>query len=78
MKTAISLPHELFESAEQFAHQRGMSRSELYAVALRQYLQQHHSEAVTDQLNAVYASESSAVDPFFVDAQGRSLPPDSW
>jgi metal-responsive CopG/Arc/MetJ family transcriptional regulator len=38
MKTAISIPEQLFEAAEQFARGRGMSRSELYTTALRQYL----------------------------------------
>ncbi len=78
MKTAISIPDELFESAEQFAHHRGLSRSELYATALRQYLQAHRSEAITDQLNAIYASESSRLDPALTHAQTSSLPQDEW
>jgi predicted DNA-binding protein len=34
MKTAISLPDEVFESAEQLAKRLGKSRSELYALAI--------------------------------------------
>jgi metal-responsive CopG/Arc/MetJ family transcriptional regulator len=78
MKTAISIPDELFDSAEQFAQQRGVSRSELYATALRQYLQEHRSEAITERLNAIYDVEPSTLDPAFTDAQARSLPRDEW
>jgi metal-responsive CopG/Arc/MetJ family transcriptional regulator len=78
MKTAISIPDELFESAEQFAQLRGLSRSELYTTALRQYLQAHRSEAITEQLNAIYDSASSMLDCAFVRAQTGSLPKDEW
>jgi metal-responsive CopG/Arc/MetJ family transcriptional regulator len=78
MKTAISIPDELFESAEKFAHRRGLTRSQLYTTALRQYLQEHCSEAITEQLNAIYDSEVSALDPALARAQTRSLPQDDW
>lgn len=78
MKTAISIPNELFESAERFAQRRGLTRSQLYATALRQYLQEHRSEAITEQLNAVYDAEPSALEPALAQAQTRSLPQDDW
>jgi len=78
MKTAISIPDELFTSAEQFAQQRGLTRSQLYATALRHYLQEQRRDAITDQLNAIYASESSALEPPLLSAQARTLPQDAW
>jgi metal-responsive CopG/Arc/MetJ family transcriptional regulator len=78
MKTAISIPDALFESAEQFAQRRGLTRSQLYTTALRQYLQEHRSDAITEQLNAVYDSVPSTLDPAFAHAQTRSLPQDDW
>lgn len=78
MKTAISVPDELFELAEQFAQQHGVSRSHLYTTALRQYLQAHRSEAITEQLNTIYDFESSTLDPALAHAQARSLPQDDW
>jgi metal-responsive CopG/Arc/MetJ family transcriptional regulator len=78
MKTAISIPDELFESAERFAQRRGLSRSQLYTTALRQYLQEHHSDAITEQLNALYDTEPSTLDPTLAYAQTRSLPQDEW
>jgi hypothetical protein len=35
MKTAISIPDPLFAAAEQFAHDNGLSRSELFARAVQ-------------------------------------------
>ncbi len=78
MKTAISIPDELFESAERFAQRQGMSRSELYATALRHYLQEHRSEGVTEQLDAIYGVEDSGLDPGVAHLQTRSLPRDPW
>lgn len=41
MKTDVSLPDELFALANDFAKQHGLSRSELYATALRNYIDTH-------------------------------------
>ena len=37
MKTAISLPDELFAAAEKLAERLGVSRSQLYATALAEH-----------------------------------------
>lgn len=78
MKTAISLPDPLFEAAEQFAHEQGWSRSELYARALQAYLQAHRYHGITDALDQIYATEASALDPALAAAQARSLSIDEW
>ena len=78
MKTAISIPEKLFESAEQFARGRGMSRSELYATALRQYLEEHRGEMITGRLDEIYGGESGALDPDIARMQARSLSEDDW
>ncbi|MBD1807347.1 ChpI protein [Microcoleus sp. FACHB-SPT15] len=78
MKTAISIPDPLFEAAEQFAKRMGLSRSELYAVALREYLQAHKQDQLTKQLDAVYADEDSRLDPFFVQLQSYTLSKETW
>ena len=38
MKTAVSIPNDLFEAAGQVRRQSGESRSALYAAAIRSYL----------------------------------------
>lgn len=78
VKTAISIPEELFESAEEFARGRGMSRSELYATALRRYLEEHRAGMITERLDQVYSAEPDGLDPEIARLQGRSLPEDEW
>lgn len=78
MKTAISIPDDLFASAEQAARRLGVSRSELFANALREYLASHRFGDVTEQLNAIYAEEDSHLDPTTSALQTRSLPQDEW
>lgn len=78
MKTAISIPDDLFVSAEHVARRLGLSRSELYATALREYLASHRFEDVTEQLNAVYEEEKSRLDPGLSRLQSRALSRDEW
>lgn len=78
MKTAISITEELFESAEQFARGRGMSRSELYATALRHYLREHGGEAITERLDEIYGEEPGGLNTAVARLQTRSLPEDDW
>jgi metal-responsive CopG/Arc/MetJ family transcriptional regulator len=78
MKTAISLPDELFASADALAERLGVSRSQLFATALAEYIAKHQSQKVTDRLNAVYATEPSALDPVLRRAQRRALEKNSW
>jgi len=53
MKTAISLPDEVFEDAERLAHRLGKSRSALFAEAVAEYVARHEPEAVTEAMNRV-------------------------
>ncbi len=78
MKTAISIPDPLFEAAEQFAHDNGLSRSELFARAIQLYLQTHRYHGITEALNQVYAEEANALDPALAAAQARVLPQEDW
>ncbi|HYO15822.1 MAG TPA: hypothetical protein VE685_21695 [Thermoanaerobaculia bacterium] len=78
MKTAVSLPDTLFEEADQLAHRLGVSRSELYAAALQEYLRSHRKQGVTEALNRVYEEEDSSLDPVLAAIQGVSLPRDEW
>ena len=53
MKTAISLPESVFEEAEEFAHRVKKSRSQLYVVAIEEYLTRHASDNITEAMNGV-------------------------
>ena len=78
MKTAISIPDPIFKLADELARRLDMSRSELYARAVDAYILSHRYEAVTEALNAVYATEDSALDPTTARLQFASLPKDEW
>jgi metal-responsive CopG/Arc/MetJ family transcriptional regulator len=78
MKTAISLPDSLFRSGDALAKRLGVSRSELFARALAEYLAKHRADQITKRLNSLYAAEDSRLDPAFAAAQGRALPREKW
>jgi metal-responsive CopG/Arc/MetJ family transcriptional regulator len=78
MKIALSIPDELFESAETLGKRLGVSRSRLYATALADFVAKHQSRKVTARLDAVYAAEDSRLDGPTRRLQARSLPRDSW
>jgi metal-responsive CopG/Arc/MetJ family transcriptional regulator len=62
MKTTISLPDDLFRLAERAARQLKMSRSQLYAAALSEFLERRQTKRVTGRLNAIYSQEPAKVD----------------
>lgn len=78
MKTAVSLPDDLFHDADRLAKRLAVSRSELVARALAQYLAAHRVDDVTARLDRVYAQETSALDPALDELQRRSLPREDW
>ncbi|MEP6780080.1 MAG: ChpI protein [Gemmatimonadaceae bacterium] len=78
MKTAISLPDDLFKSGDSLAKRLGVSRSELYARALADFVAKYKTSQLTQRLNAVYAEEDSRLDPAMVATQTRTLARESW
>ena len=78
MKTAVSIPDPVFKAADRFARKRGLSRSALYAEALNEFLRRHNDDEITKRLDAVYATESSTLDPVLEAAQARTLRRVAW
>ncbi len=78
MKTAISIPDEVFEAADELADELGVSRSELYSTAVAEYLAKHRADDVTDRLNEVYAREESGLAPELRRAQAHSIGKSDW
>ena len=72
MKTAISLPDDLFASADALASRLGMSRSGLIAAALAEYIAKHRGAKISERLDAVYAVEDSRIDQSVAAAQRRA------
>jgi metal-responsive CopG/Arc/MetJ family transcriptional regulator len=78
MKTAVSLPDDLFKEAESLATRLGLSRSGLYAAALEEFLSRHRARRVSEQLDAVYSIESSKLDSGAAGAQRKALKRSDW
>jgi metal-responsive CopG/Arc/MetJ family transcriptional regulator len=78
MKTAISIPDDVFDLVEDFAKRQQMTRSALFTAAAREYVQRRRSQDVTQALNAVYDQEDSSLDPVLELLQSASLPKETW
>lgn len=80
MKTAISVPDELFAKAEAEAGRQGISRSELYRVALREYLKCRRGEEIAETVNQYFETypEDRGIDPFVRQAGEITLRRSEW
>ncbi len=78
MKTAVSVPNDLFQLAEATARRLRVSRSQLYATALAEFLHRQDSAAITERLDAVYSKKPEKLDPGLHKAQIASIDKDSW
>jgi metal-responsive CopG/Arc/MetJ family transcriptional regulator len=80
VKTAISIPNAVYEAAEQLARRIGMSRSELYATAVAEYMVRHRAAGVRERLDAAYDLEDEAarLETVMSIVQSESVPRDDW
>lgn len=78
MKTAISIPDKVFESAEKLANRLGQSRSQLYTQAVSNYLTKHQGDNITEKLDEIYNTSDSTLDPGLTSLQVQSLSKDEW
>ncbi len=78
MKTAVSIPDKVFTETERLAQQMKKSRSELYSVALAEYVARHAPERVTEALDRVCAEVGEEADEFVAVAARRLLDRSEW
>jgi len=78
MKTAISIPDEVYAGAEQLARKLRKSRSQLYAEAVAEYLARHDPEAITEAMNRVCEQVGAQGDPGVSAAARRILERTEW
>ncbi len=78
MKTAISIPDDVFEVAERLARRTKKSRSQLFSDAVREYVARHSSDEITDAMDRVCAEVGSRPDEFPVLAANRILEKSAW
>ena len=72
MKTAVSIPDDVFEGAERMARRTQKSRSQLYSDAVREYVARHAPNEVTEAMNRV-CEELEPPDSFVLEAGRRIL-----
>ena len=72
MKTAVSIPDEVFEKVERLARRAGRSRSEVFSAALAEYVARHAPDEVTEAMDRVCAEVGDQANPF-VRAAGRRV-----
>ena len=78
MKTAISLPDDLYADAERLAGALKVSRSRLYSLALREYVARHAPDHVTEALDSLFAADHAGDDTFAAQAARRTLRDSEW
>ena len=78
MKTAVSLPDDVFRAAERHARRARKSRSQLYAEALSEYLARHAPDEVTDAMNQALDQLPESTDSFVRAASLRILERSEW
>jgi predicted transcriptional regulator len=74
MKTAVSVPDELFAKVERLVERSRRSRSEVYSAALREYVSRHAPDEITERLDRAIEDLGETPDEDrFVDAAGRRV-----
>jgi metal-responsive CopG/Arc/MetJ family transcriptional regulator len=78
MKTAVSIPDELFTRAEEMARKTGKSRSQLYQEALSEYLLRRDPAALTQAMDDALADIDPAPDPWLTEGGRRTFERSEW
>lgn len=73
MKTAVSLPDEVFQAAEHFAHERGLTRSALYSQAIATFLKQNDIDPLTEAINRVADTVDTGLESSLNRLQGETI-----
>jgi metal-responsive CopG/Arc/MetJ family transcriptional regulator len=78
MKTAVSIPDEVFEKVERLARRERKSRSEVFSAALREYVARHAPDEITESINEVCDKLDDQTDTFVRTAARRVLEKTEW
>lgn len=77
MKTAISIPDDLFSAAEATAKRMGIARSQLFAKAVEEFISNHERGEITSQINEVLGDQDTTLDPYLSAMQIATLQQDN-
>lgn len=78
MKTAVSIPDDVFEAAQRLAQRTRKSRSRIFSEALKEYVARHAPDQVTEAMDRVCAEFGVQEDRFVAGASRRILKRSEW
>jgi predicted transcriptional regulator len=78
MKTAVSIPDDLFRKADELASRMGKSRSQVYREALEQYVAQREPRSVTAALDRLADELGDVSDEWSAAAARQALERSRW
>ena len=78
MKTAVSVPDDVFKDAERLAKRLKTSRSRLYSDALREYVARHSPEDVTAAYDRLIEEYGQPADDAVLAANARTIARIEW
>jgi predicted transcriptional regulator len=78
MKTALSIPDDVFKRGERLARRLHTSRSQLYARALADFVVQHEDDQITSSMNEVIREVGAEADLFTRRAASQTLRRVEW
>jgi predicted transcriptional regulator len=78
MKTAVSIPDDVYAKAERLARRTRKSRSELYSAALREYAARHAPDEVTEAYDRLCDTLQEPFDALARGAARRALERSEW
>ena len=78
MKTAVSIPDDIFDKAERLARRTKRSRSRVFSDALREYVTRHSSDEITTAVNRACSEIGDLEDTFVTVAAHGTLKRSEW
>lgn len=78
MKTAISLPDEVFEAADILAAKLKISRSQLYVTALEKFIMENQETDITNRINDYIDKNGQPVDEAFLRGIVSDMKREKW
>jgi predicted transcriptional regulator len=78
MKTAVSIPDDVFEDAERLAQRLQTSRSNLYARALSEFVARHDCDLVTSLMDQAVREAGGQADSFVQAASQQTMKRAEW
>ncbi len=78
MKTAVSIPNDVFAEAERLAKRTNKSRSQVFSDALREYLARHSDDEITEAMNRAVDAAGQEPDEWLKIATHRILKRSEW